>query len=346
MKNCVLARILVVAVVMAASFHAYANIPGGGTGTGPNVTLVDNGSVTIGNGIVSIVCAKSGATINQINYTYNNGGGPQTINLLSGGNNGGRLYWELGGFTTGDSFKLFGAGSYAGTFNGYVLPAITGNPMSNTNTLNVSGTLSLAPVRVVPRETGVLLLPALDATADAAHMLAPRQLVIRHREEYEFITRQFKMLGETMAAGAAKTAPNIDLGNLSARSAGNLDVLAQRTGATWVVSIVVEKAELEPVADGDRVRTRVRLEIWDARRHGWLARTPYTGEAYGGGSPVFMFKNSLDEAVKGALATLLHSYPPVVTVLQENSLNDYLADQTTPFVGDPKTPFSGLAAKP
>src|SRR5579862_9856574 len=80
---------------------AFANLPGGGT-NGPNVTLTDNGStVTLANGIVSILCTKSGATINQINYTYNNGGGTQTTQLLAGGHNGGQLYWETGGFGTG-----------------------------------------------------------------------------------------------------------------------------------------------------------------------------------------------------------------------------------------------------
>src|SRR5215470_16971467 len=82
------------------------NVPGGGTGTGPNVTLVDNGpTLTIANGIVSLLCTKSSANINQINYTYNNGSGTQTVDLLSGGNsgNGGMLYWELGGFG-GSSF--------------------------------------------------------------------------------------------------------------------------------------------------------------------------------------------------------------------------------------------------
>ena len=79
-----------------------ANIPGGGTGTGPNVTLTDNGgSVTLANGIVSILCTKVGATIDQINYTYNNGSGTTTTQLLAGGNNGGQLYWELGGFGIG-----------------------------------------------------------------------------------------------------------------------------------------------------------------------------------------------------------------------------------------------------
>jgi rhamnogalacturonan endolyase len=74
---------------------AFANLPGGGTGTGANVTLTDNGStVTLANGIVSIVCTKSSAQIGTINYTYNNGGGTQTINVLSGNSNGGKLYWE------------------------------------------------------------------------------------------------------------------------------------------------------------------------------------------------------------------------------------------------------------
>jgi len=77
----------------------FANVPGGGTGTGANVTLTDNGTtVTLANGIVSIVCTKSGATINQINYTYNNGSGNTTLQLLNGGTDGGQLYWETGGF--------------------------------------------------------------------------------------------------------------------------------------------------------------------------------------------------------------------------------------------------------
>ena len=79
---------------------ATANIPGGGTGTGPDVTVVDNGNgtVTMANGTVSILITKSGATINQINYTYNNGGGIQTQQLLAGGKDGGEFYWEFGGW--------------------------------------------------------------------------------------------------------------------------------------------------------------------------------------------------------------------------------------------------------
>jgi autotransporter-associated beta strand protein len=76
-----------------------ANVPGGGT-SGPNVTLTDNGdgTVTIANGFVSIHCNKSSAVIDQINYTFNNSGSLQTLNVLSGGSSGGELYWEFGGF--------------------------------------------------------------------------------------------------------------------------------------------------------------------------------------------------------------------------------------------------------
>jgi fibronectin type 3 domain-containing protein len=80
---------------LLSAIPVFANLPGGGTGTGANVTLTDNGTtVTVANGIVSIIFTKSSAQISTINYTYNNGGGSQTINLVSGNPNGGKLYWE------------------------------------------------------------------------------------------------------------------------------------------------------------------------------------------------------------------------------------------------------------
>jgi rhamnogalacturonan endolyase len=86
-----------------AAFSCFANLPGGGNGTGPSVTLTDNGdgTVTMANGIVSIHINKTSAVIDQINYTFNNSGSPQTLNVLAGGNDGGQLYWEFGGFSTG-----------------------------------------------------------------------------------------------------------------------------------------------------------------------------------------------------------------------------------------------------
>jgi rhamnogalacturonan endolyase len=75
---------------------ARANVPGGGTGTGANVTLVDNGNGTwtMGNGIVSILINKTSANINAINYTYNNSGSNTTTQMLSGGYSGGQMYWS------------------------------------------------------------------------------------------------------------------------------------------------------------------------------------------------------------------------------------------------------------
>ena len=86
--------------LLLSIISAVANIPGGGTGTGPAVTVTDNGdgTVTMANGTVSIHIVKSGASINQINYTYNNGGGTQTQQLLAGGKDGGEFYWEFGGW--------------------------------------------------------------------------------------------------------------------------------------------------------------------------------------------------------------------------------------------------------
>ena len=105
---------LVLFALMRASL-LLANVPGGVvSGTSPNVTLTDNGStVTLANGIVSILCTKSGATINQINYTYNNGAGSTTTQLLNGGTDGGMLYWEYGGF-----------GGSASTYSIIVNPAV------------------------------------------------------------------------------------------------------------------------------------------------------------------------------------------------------------------------------
>ena len=93
---------IAIGILFSSTKYSLANIPGGGT-NGPDVTLVDNGAtVTIGNGIVSILCTKSGATIDQINYACNNSGTTVTNQLLAGGNKDGQLYWtRLGGFANG-----------------------------------------------------------------------------------------------------------------------------------------------------------------------------------------------------------------------------------------------------
>jgi rhamnogalacturonan endolyase len=97
---------LVLLAFFATSARLLANIPGGSTGTGSNVMLVNNGNgtLTMSNGVVSILITVNGASVNQINYTYNNGTGTQTRQLLAGGKNGGQLYWEYGGYGNGGTW--------------------------------------------------------------------------------------------------------------------------------------------------------------------------------------------------------------------------------------------------
>lgn len=203
----------------------------------------------------------------------------------------------------------------------------------------------LDPVKSMPQATGVLLLPALDGTKDAANMLKPRQAVIRHREQAEFIKRQFTVLGETLATQAAEAPPKIDLTQPRDRTAENLAQLAERAKAEWVVSVTVEDVDMITEEAGDLIAsTRVHLKIWDARRKDWLADRSYTARATGNGAPPMVFMQSLDQAVRDVLAPQLQTFPSVIRLEKENSLVDYLEGQTEPFVPNPKTAFGGLKA--
>ncbi len=91
-----------VGLFLSLARPGWANIPGGGTGKGPAVTLVNNGNgnVTMANGIISIVITTNDANINQFYYIYNNNGAVVTNQLLAGGTDGGELYWFGNGFGT------------------------------------------------------------------------------------------------------------------------------------------------------------------------------------------------------------------------------------------------------
>jgi rhamnogalacturonan endolyase len=71
----------------------WANVAGGGTGTGANVTVTTNGTnVTLANGIVSFVINTTNGNIT--NFTYNG------TNLLAGGDGGGYFYFDGSGGPT------------------------------------------------------------------------------------------------------------------------------------------------------------------------------------------------------------------------------------------------------
>ena len=81
-----------------------ANTPGAIlSGSNAPVTLTPDGSgaVILSNGIVSITCQLSDAYLTQIAYTYNNGNGTTTTQMLNGGTDGGMFYigtGDYGGF--------------------------------------------------------------------------------------------------------------------------------------------------------------------------------------------------------------------------------------------------------
>lgn len=88
-----LKNFLALAVLSGMAASSWANVPGGGTGTGPNVTVTDNGgTVALANGIVSFTINKSNG--NVTNFTYNG------VNLLSGGHGGGYFYFDGSGGPT------------------------------------------------------------------------------------------------------------------------------------------------------------------------------------------------------------------------------------------------------
>ena len=92
--------LLLLNVAFAISSHiALANTAADGTGTGPNVTVTDNGddTVTMSNGLASIVIVKKTGRLNSVTYTYNSDGTTKTCETLSGK---GQYYY--GGFSLGN----------------------------------------------------------------------------------------------------------------------------------------------------------------------------------------------------------------------------------------------------
>ncbi|OAM88064.1 polysaccharide lyase family protein [Termitidicoccus mucosus] len=80
-------RVVLVAACMLASSICFANVPGGGSGNGPDVSLKDEGdSIVLDNGIVAIRINKTDASVRSFIY--------QGMNLFEGGHGGGRFYWS------------------------------------------------------------------------------------------------------------------------------------------------------------------------------------------------------------------------------------------------------------
>ena len=140
-----------------------------GSATGSGTVTVNSGGTLVGNGIISgAVSVNSGgafapgkpglgAMIISNNLTLGAGSTTfvqvqhspltnDTVKVSGTLTEGGTLNISLIGgasLASGDNFKLFNAGNYAGTFSSYVLPPLNSGLVWNTNTLKISGTLSV-----------------------------------------------------------------------------------------------------------------------------------------------------------------------------------------------------------
>jgi autotransporter-associated beta strand protein len=114
--------------LLAGAASVRANIPGGGTGTGPNVTVVNNGdgTVTLANGIISLVITTNNSFISKIYYTYNNSGTIVTTKVYDP--NG---YYFYGGFP-------LGSGQY--TYSLAIDPASNGGDLADIRLTSNSAT--------------------------------------------------------------------------------------------------------------------------------------------------------------------------------------------------------------
>ncbi len=159
---------------------ALANVAGGGNGTGPNVTVVDNGdgTVTMANGIVSVSLLPPTSHITSVKYTYNNNGTSRTVELLQGSN---QYYW--GGFIKNFATNVatqFGAMKFKYTLA--IDPATNGGERADFKLVNVTpGTCGFEVHFTLQRgaqgfyTTGILSHGANDpAIAVNAHGLTSR----------------------------------------------------------------------------------------------------------------------------------------------------------------------------
>jgi rhamnogalacturonan endolyase len=84
-------------LIMAGVVPAHGNIPGGGDGTGPDVTIKQTDKyIILSNGICSISIQKDSPHLDALDYTYNNNGTVRTSPTLKGP---GQYYY--GGFSMG-----------------------------------------------------------------------------------------------------------------------------------------------------------------------------------------------------------------------------------------------------
>jgi autotransporter-associated beta strand protein len=155
-----------------------------GSGTGSGTVTVANGGTLGGNGRISgAVTVTSGGTLApgnplgtltmsnnltlsagsttlvQIEHSPLTNGAVKISDTLTGGGTLNVTNAGSAAFAAGDTFKLFNAANYAGSFSSFVLPPLTGNLVWNTNALANSGSLSVVAL-TSPSITGIQFVGA------------------------------------------------------------------------------------------------------------------------------------------------------------------------------------------
>jgi len=208
------------------------------------------------------------------------------------------------------------------------------------------GDASSSAPQIDPSRIKVLLLPALDEPAELGRRSRLHEQIVRLRQQYQFISRHFVVLGEDLAVQAAQKNPELKIEGSRDRAGEVLDELAARTGADWVVSLTVQKVyyENDPLFGGTRSIgcTTLKLEVRDARTGTWVANRIHTSHASSGGPPPEILLESVWNAADEALVTVLSPYPELVPVSQDGAIVDYLKGQTEPFIGVRDKIFFGL----
>jgi len=105
------------------------------------------GSATSGLGLLilsnNLTLAASSKTFVQIQHSPLTNNAVKSPGTLTEGGTLVVSNLAAAAFTAGDSFQLFSAAAYAGNFDGYVLPSLSGSLVWNTNALKASGTLTV-----------------------------------------------------------------------------------------------------------------------------------------------------------------------------------------------------------
>lgn len=134
----------------------------GGTGTLGGNTMV-NGILAPGNNAVgtltfggTLAFSASGKAVMEINSTS---GTKDLVNVIGAVTYGGNLQVNnlSGALANGNSFKLFNAAAYNGTFSTYNLPALGTNLSWDVSTLTTSGTIAVVGTSTPPPDTNAPL---------------------------------------------------------------------------------------------------------------------------------------------------------------------------------------------